>query len=100
MEILKQKMWIHKNEVVESLMVMDSGKIKFYSHTYLVKERGRGWVPYIKWDNWDRQPHVDKYDSSGALVEQRACPEKTIGDALKLVKIFRKNLMTMDISQL
>ena len=100
MKILRQKAWVHKNEVVESLIVMDSGKVKFYSHTYLVKEGGRGWVPYVKWDNWDRQPHVDKYDGSGALVEQKPCPEKSAEDAIKLVKIFRKNLMAMDISQL
>lgn len=100
MEILKQKVWIHKNEVVDSLVVTDSGKVRFYSHTYLVRERGRGWVPYVKWDNWEKQPHVDKYDSSGALIEQKSCPEKTMEDTVKLVKIFRKNLMAMDISQL
>ena len=100
MKILRQKVWIHKKEVVESLVVTDGKKIKFYSHTYLINEGARGWVPYVKWDNWDRQPHVDKYDSSGALVEQKSCPEKSAEDAIKLVKIFRKNLMAMDISEL
>lgn len=100
MKVVKQKVWVHKNEVVESLVVTDSGKVKYYSHTYLIKEGGRGWVPYVKWDNWDRQPHVDKYDVSGALIEQKPCSEKSAEDAIKLVKIFRKNLTAMDISQL
>ena len=97
MMIHKEKIWVHKNEVVESLVVKDSGKVRFYSYTYLVKEGGRDWVPYVKWDNWDGQPHVDKYDSSGALVEQKLCTDKTQEEALKLVKIFRKKLMAMDI---
>jgi hypothetical protein len=100
MNISKQKTWIHKNEVVESLVVEDGGRVKFYSHTYLVKESGRGWTPYVKWDNWERQPHVDKYDGTGALIETKPSTEKSGEDALKLVRIFRKNLLTMDLSQL
>ena len=100
MLISRQKTWIHKNEMVESLVVEDSGKVRFYSHTYFVKEAGRGWTPYVKWDNWERQPHVDKYDSTGFLVETKPSTEKDLEDALKLVKIFRKNLLTMDLSLL
>lgn len=100
MLISRQKTWIHKNEMLESLVVEDAGKVRFYSHTYFVKEVGRGWTPYVKWDNWDRQPHVDKYDSTGSLVETKPSTEKDLEDALKLVKIFRKNLLTMDLSQL
>ena len=100
MLISRQKTWIHKNEMLESLVVEDSGKVRFYSHTYLVKEPGRDWTPYVKWDNWDRQPHVDKYDSTGFLIETKSSTEKDLEDALKLVKIFRKNLLTMDLSLL
>ena len=100
MLISRQKTWIHKNEMLESLVVEDAGKVRFYSHTYFVKEAGRGWTPYVKWDNWDRQPHVDKYDSTGSLVETKSSTEKDLEDALKLVKIFRKNLLTMDLSLL
>jgi len=86
--------------MVESIIVEDTGKTRFYSHTYLVRTKGRDWTPYVKWDNWDRQPHVDKFDGSGVMVEQKTCNEKNIEDVLKLVKIFRKNLLSMELSQL
>jgi len=100
MMILKQRTWIHKNELLESIIVTDSGKTKFYSHTYLVRDSSRGWIPYVKWDNWEGQPHADKYDGSGALTEQKSCGEQTTDDVLKLVKIFRKNLLAMELSKL
>ncbi|MCI0480704.1 MAG: hypothetical protein L0213_03850 [Candidatus Dadabacteria bacterium] len=96
---MKKRVWIHKKEVVEGILVKDDSKIRFYSCTYLVNERG-GWKPYVRWDNWDRQPHVDKYDANGALTEQKPCNEKNFDDIVKLVKIFRRNLLTMEISQL
>ena len=100
MNIIRQSTWIHKNEFLESIVVDNGGKIKFYSHTYFVRTKGRKWIPYVKWDNWDSQPHVDKYDGSGVLVEQGSCNEKSMEEVLKLIKIFRKNLLTMDLSQL
>jgi hypothetical protein len=100
MKLTRQRTWVHRNEMVESIIVEDAGKIRFYSHTYLVRTKGRDWTPYVKWDNWDRQPHVDKFDGSGVMVEQKTCNEKNIEDVLKLVKIFRKNLLSMELSQL
>lgn len=100
MNIIRQKSWVHKNEILESIVVEDAGRVRFYSHTYLVWSKGRGWTPYVKWDNWDRQPHVDKYDGSGVLVEQKPCNEKNMDEVLKLIRIFRRNLLTMDLSQL
>jgi len=100
MKLTRQKIWVHRNEAVESITVEDQGKLKFYSHTYLVRARGGAWRPCVRWDNWDRQPHVDKYDASGVLVEQKPCNDKSLEDVLKLVRIFRRNLLTMDLSQL
>ena len=100
MKLTRQRTWVHRNEMVESLIVEDAGKIRFYSHTYLVRTKGRDWTPYVKWDNWDRQPHVDKFDGSGVMVEQKSCNEKSLEDVLKLVQIFRKNLLSMELSQL
>lgn len=100
MQVLKKKIWIHKQEMIESLVVKEKSKVKFYCHTYLVNERGRGWRPYVRWDNWERQPHVDKFDANGALIEQKPCNEKKLDEIIKLVKIFRKNLLSMDITQL
>ena len=100
MQVVRRKVWIHRHELIDSLVVHEKSKIKFYCHTYMVDERGRGWRPYVRWDNWERQPHVDKFDANGALIEQRACNEKKLEEIIKLVKIFRKNLLTMDITQL
>ena len=100
MQILKKRIWVHKNEIIDSLVIKDGPKIKFYSHTYLVKERSREWRPYVKWDNWEGQPHVDKFDANETLIEQKPCNEKGLEEIIKLVKIFRRNLITMDLSQL
>ncbi|HAR96919.1 MAG TPA: hypothetical protein DCR97_13320 [Deltaproteobacteria bacterium] len=86
--------------MVESIVLEDGGKIKFYSHTYMGRARGNAWMPFVKWDNWDRQPHVDKFDGSGVMVGQEACNEKSLEDVLKLVQIFRKNLLSMELSKL
>lgn len=100
MQVFRKKVWIHKREMIDSLVVKERAKVRFYCHTYMVKERGQGWRPYVRWDNWDGQPHVDKFDTNGALIEQRTCNEKRLEEIIKLVKIFRKNLLTMDIAQL
>ena len=100
MKLTRQRTWVHRNEMVESIVLEDGGKARFYSHTYMVRTKGQSWTPYVMWDNWDRQPHVDRFDGSGVLVEQKPCNEKTQEEVLKLVKIFRKNLLTMDLSQL
>lgn len=100
MKLTRQRTWVHRNEMVESLVLEDAGKVRFYSHTYMVRSKDRDWTPYVKWDNWDRQPHVDKFDGSGVLVEQKPCNEKSLEEVLKLVQIFRKNLLTMELAQL
>ncbi|MDD4307595.1 MAG: hypothetical protein PHU53_02160 [Thermoplasmata archaeon] len=100
MKLTRQKTWVHRNEMVESIILEDGGKIRFYSHSYLVRNKGSVWTPYVTWDNWDRQPHVDKFDGTGVLVEQKPCNEKCLEEVLKLVQIFRKNLLTMELSQL
>lgn len=100
MEIRKKKIWIHKNEFLETLEVVDEGRLKYYSYTYRILSRKGEWLPSIRWDNWDHQSHVDKYDGNGALVEQRACPRKGLEEVTKLVKIFGRNLIAMDVSEL
>ncbi len=100
MKLTRQRTWVHRNEMVESLVLEDGGKVRFYSYTYMGRGKGQSWTPYVKWDNWDRQPHVDKYDGTGVLVEQKPCNEKGLEEVLKLVQIFRKNLLVMELSQL
>ncbi|MBI5000645.1 MAG: hypothetical protein HZB92_03840 [Euryarchaeota archaeon] len=93
------KIWIHRTEYLKVVEVREGSRQKFYSYTYTVKSR-MGWLPCVRWDNYEQQPHVDKYDENGALLEQRPCREKELAEVVKLVKIFRRNLSAMDISQL
>ncbi|MEW5937639.1 MAG: hypothetical protein AB1665_07465 [Candidatus Thermoplasmatota archaeon] len=93
------KIWIHKSEYLRALEVREAQKRRFYSYTYMVRTKG-GWTPCVRWDNWERQPHVDRYDENGALIEQRACGEKELEEVVKLVRIFRRNLPAMDLTQL
>ena len=81
MQVLRKKIWIHKNEVIVSLVIQDRSKVRFYSHTYLVRERSRAWRPYVKWDNWEGQPHVDKFDANEILIEQKEAEERAMKKA-------------------
>ncbi len=99
MEILKQEVWIHRDEKVVSLEIFNRGKRVFYSYTYMFKGRKGDWRPAVRWDNYE-SPHVDKYDENRALIETQPCGEKRLDDVVKLATIFRKNLLAMDLSGL
>ncbi len=100
MDIRKQRIWIHRDEILDVLEIGKEGKIKYYSYTYKIKGKGGTWIPAVRWDNVEQTPHVDRYDENKALVEQKPCREKSLKEILKLVGIFRRNLMTMDVSEL
>lgn len=99
MEVLRKRIRIHKNELLEALEIRDGDKLKFYSYTYKGYSEKGFWKPYIRWDNWEQKSHVDKFDEMGNLIEQKNCRDKNLDEILKLVSIFRKNLMTMDLSE-
>ena len=99
-EIRKQRIWIRKDEIVDSLEIEDDGKMKYYSYTYKIKGKQGKWISAVRWDNLEQSPHVDKYDENNALVEQKPCREKPLSEILKIIKIFKRNLMTMDVSEL
>ena len=100
MEIRKQRIWIHKDEILDALEIEREGRIKYYSYTYKIKGKYGRWIPAVRWDNLEQSPHVDRYDENSALVEQKSCREKPLKEILKLVGIFRRNLTTMDVSEL
>ncbi len=100
MEIRKQRIWIHKEEVLDTLEIEKEGKIKYYSYTYKIKGKQGKWIPAVRWDNHEQAPHVDRYDENSTLVEQKTCREKPLKEIMKLVGIFRRNLMAMDVSEL
>jgi len=99
-EIRKQRIWIHKNEILDTLEIEKEGKIKYFSYTYKIKGKNGKWIPGVRWDNLEQTPHVDRYDENNVLVEQKPCREKPLKEVIKLVTIFRRNLMTMDVSEL
>lgn len=99
-DIRKQRIWIHKNEILDTLEIEKEGKIKYFSYTYKIKGKHGKWIPAVRWDNLEQAPHVDRYDENNVLVEQKPCREKPLKEIIKLVTIFRRNLMTMDVSEL
>ena len=100
MEIRKQRIWIHKDEILDTLEMEKDGKLKYYSYTYKIRGKQGKWIPQVRWDNLDQAPHVDRYDENNALIDQKACREKPLKEILKLVGIFRRNLMSMDVAEL
>ena len=100
MNIKRQRLWIHRDEVVDSVEVWHQDRLKTYAYTYKYLDKNRGWCPIIRWDNISQEPHVDKYDTNNSLAEQRFSREKNLNEVLKLVNAFRRNLLSMDLSRL
>jgi hypothetical protein len=94
-----QKIYVHRDENLVGVEVFEGMRIKFYSYTYYVNVRD-AWLPCVRWDNAEQQPHVDRYDETGTLIEQQHCREKSFKEVLKLVKIFRRNLAAMNLGEL
>ncbi len=99
MKISKKRVYIHRNEIIDALEIFEGERRRFYSYTYRVEGK-KGWMPYVRWDNFQQQPHVDRYDESGALLEQKSTPEKTLEEIEHLVRIFRRNLAAMSLEDL
>jgi hypothetical protein len=99
LKIAKERVWIHRNEVVDAIEMYEEGKLEFYSYTYKVLIED-SWVPLVRFDNWEVGPHYDKYDENGSLVAQSSCPKKTLEEVAGLAKEFRRNLVTMDMATL
>ncbi|UCE38443.1 MAG: hypothetical protein JSW00_04230 [Thermoplasmata archaeon] len=76
------------------------GKIKYYSYTYKIKGKHGKWISAVRWDNLEQSPHVDTFDENNVLIDQKPCREKPLKEIIKLVGIFRRNLMAMDVSEL
>ena len=99
LRIIKERVWIHRNEVVDAIETFNENKLEFFSYTYKIMIEG-SWVPIIRFDNWEIGSHYDKYGENGSLVAQHQCPKRTLGEVARLAKEFRRNLVTMDISAL
>ena len=59
------------------------------------------WRPLIRWDNYDEKPHVDVYGENQNLISQQPITDhKDLKEIVELVKIFRRNLAVMNISEI
>lgn len=97
--IVRQRIWIRKDEVLDSVEGFEGPRRAFYSYTYRTARDGT-WIPTVRWDNWEGQDHMDRYDERGALKDRRPWRDRPLGDMLKLVKTFRRNLLTVDAEAL
>ena len=100
MDVVKRRIWIAKNEILDSIEVRDKGRVRWYSYTYRFKGRKGVWRPMVRWDNLEAEPHVDKYDENGALLEQKPCRMQDLMGVERLVLNFRRNLLAMEIADL
>jgi len=98
MDILKETLWIFPQEKIQILEIYKKKRRMFYHYEYILENKAGDWEPRIVWHNFENIPHFDIFDSSGRLILRKEQEPKDIKEIVKLVKIFRKNLMNMDLS--
>jgi hypothetical protein len=98
-KVVRQRFWVRRDEVLDSVEAFDGARRVFYSFTYRTGRDG-AWIPTVRWDNWEGQDHVDRYDERGIIKDRAAWRDRPLADVLKLVKMFRRNLLTMDLTEL
>ncbi len=100
MEIYKKEIYIAKHEKIEILEIKNRHRIKFFSYTYRVTDRSGSNRPIVRWDNFGGTIHFDRFDSNQHLINQQKCEYKNPSEIFRLIKIFRHNLINMDVKQL
>ena len=99
-EVTKERIWLHKDELLDSVRVLSDGKTRFYSYTYRLLGKKGHWRPAVRWDNQGQSPHIDNFDDKGNFLEQIPSRQKSLREVIKLVTIFRRNLLFMDLGEL
>jgi hypothetical protein len=99
MQILKDIVWLFPHERVDILEIYKGKKMVFYNYSYRIENASGEWVSRVIWHNFDQLPHFDIYDQNEKLILTREQEAKSITEIVKLVKVFRKNLMNMDLSK-
>ena len=100
MEIHKQSIIISKKELLDILEIRVKHRLKFFSYTYHVLDKTGKKIPIVRWDNYGGIVHYDTYDYNHRLSNHQRCEYKLPSDILQIIKIFKHNLATMDISKL
>ncbi|MEM3396184.1 MAG: hypothetical protein QW620_07325 [Thermoplasmata archaeon] len=96
-EVFRQTIFIHRDEKLVLLEILEENKIKYFAYTYVARERHGNWMPVVRWDNFENIPHVEKYDENGGLIERMETEHKTRNEVIQLVTTFRKNLLAMNL---
>lgn len=97
--LVRQRIWVRRDEVLDALEAFEGSRRTFYSYTYRTERKGT-WIPAVRWDSWEGQDHVDRYDETGVPRDRLPWRDRPLADVLKLVKMFRRNLLTMDLAEL
>lgn len=90
---------INEKEILETVEIKKEDEIKYYSYNYKVKSEGK-WKICVRWDNFQKQPHLDKYDENENLVESEPSRDKSLDEVMELIGIFGKNLVSMELSRM
>ncbi len=89
---------LRAGERIDILEVKKKEEVVYYSYNYKIQKDGE-WILYIRWDNFQNQPHVDKYDENGNHIETTSSREKNLKQVIEVVDIFGRNLISMDLSR-
>ncbi len=99
MRIEKKIYRLRKNERIESIEILKEEKRIYYSYNYQIL-KDKEWNTSVRWDNFQKKPHVDSYDENGNLLYSSPTRVKSLKEVLELIDIFGKNIVTMDITKL
>lgn len=97
--VVRQRIWVRRDEVLDAVEAFEGTRRTFYSYTYRT-QHGDAWIPAVRWDDWEGQDHADRYDEAGVRRDRVPWRDRPLPDVLKLVKMFRRNLLTMDLQEL
>ncbi len=98
MKVYRRIIDVKNGERIESLEIRKGDEMVYYSYNYKIRKE-KVWKLYIRWDNYQNQPHIDRYDENENHVESIPSREKNLKEILEVVDIFGKNLISMDLSR-
>jgi len=99
MKIYRKIYELRNKERLESVEIIKDGKRIYYSYNYQILKDNK-WRISVRWDNFQKKPHVDSFDENGNLQSSSSTREKSLKEVLELIDIFGKNIVSMDITKL
>lgn len=100
MEIIKRQIVLTKRERFDIFEIRNRHRLQYFSYTYRISDKFAENRPIIRWDNFNGQIHYDTYDVNQRLLNQQNCDYKDSKEILRLIKIFKHNLASMDLEKL